>query len=91
MLKENFNRISRSHETTGDKAKDPLLKTRYFKLPKEQVWEEVTAVLKKTPGYKLLHEVPNVGEILAERKTMTGQNPRCYIDIVCYKSSENGC
>lgn len=73
MLKRTLIGLVRSHETTGEKARDPLLKTRYFKLPKEQVWEEVTAVLKKTPGYKLLHEVPNVGEILAERRTMTGR------------------
>ncbi|MEC0266575.1 hypothetical protein, partial [Paenibacillus anseongense] len=73
MLKRTLIGLLRSHETTGDKAKDPLLKTRYYKLPKEQVWEEVTAVLKKTPGYKLLHEVQSVGEILAERKTMTGR------------------
>ncbi|WNR43189.1 DUF1499 domain-containing protein [Paenibacillus roseipurpureus] len=73
MLKRTLIGLVRSHETTGEKARDPLLKTRYFKLPKDQVWEEVTAVLKKTPGYKLLHEVPNVGEILAERRTMTGR------------------
>lgn len=73
MLKRTLIGLVRSHETTGEKARDPLLKTRYFKLPKEQVWEEVTAVLKKTPGYKLLHEVPNVGEILAERRTVTGR------------------
>jgi hypothetical protein len=42
-------------------------------LSKDQLWDEVTAVLKKTPGYKLLHEVKNVGEIVAERRTMMGR------------------
>lgn len=73
MLKRTLAGIIRSHELTGDRARDPLLKTRYYKLPKDQVWEEVTAVLKKTPGYRLLHEVKNVGEIVAERRTILGR------------------
>lgn len=73
MLKRTLIGLVRSHEQTGDKARDPLLKTRYYKLPKDEVWEEITAMLKKTPGYKLLHEVKNVGEILAEHRTMLGR------------------
>ncbi|UJF31602.1 DUF1499 domain-containing protein [Paenibacillus hexagrammi] len=73
MLKRMLIGLVRSHESTGERAKDPLLKTRYYKLPKDQVWEEVTAVIKKTPGYKLLHEVKNVGEIVVERRTMLGR------------------
>ena len=63
----------RSYEQTSDKAKDPLLKTRYYKLSKDQVWDELISVIKKTPEYYLLHEVKNVGEIVVERKTFFGR------------------
>ncbi|MGG1551404.1 DUF1499 domain-containing protein [Paenibacillus ferrarius] len=82
MLKRTLIGLVRSHETTGEKARDPLLKTRYYKLSRDQVWEEITAVLKKTPGYKLLHEVPNVGEIIAERRTMTGRTQDVTITVI---------
>lgn len=73
MLKRTLVGLLRSHELTGEKARDPQLKTRYYKLSKDQVWDELITVLKKTPGYKLLHEVKNVGEIVAERRTMMGR------------------
>jgi uncharacterized protein (DUF1499 family) len=73
LLKRTLIGLLRSFEQTGEKARDPLLKTKYYKLSKDQLWDEVTAVLKKTPGYKLLHEVKNVGEIVAERRTVMGR------------------
>jgi uncharacterized protein (DUF1499 family) len=73
LLKRTLIGLLRSFEQTGEKARDPLLRTKYYKLSKDQLWDEVTAVLKKTPGYKLLHEVKNVGEIVAERRTMMGR------------------
>jgi uncharacterized protein (DUF1499 family) len=73
LLKRTLIGLIRSFEQTGEKARDPLLKTKYYKLSKDELWDEVTAVLKKTPGYKLLHEVKNVGEIVAERRTMMGR------------------
>lgn len=73
MLKRTLIGLIRSHETTGEKAKDPALKTRYYKLSMDQVWDEVTNMLKKMSGYKLLHEVRNVGEIVVERRTVTGR------------------
>ncbi|GAB2700203.1 DUF1499 domain-containing protein [Paenibacillus thermoaerophilus] len=73
MLKRTLIGLVRSHETTGEKARIPELKTRHYKIPKEQLWEEVQSVLKKLPGYKLLHAVENVGEIVAEKKTVTGR------------------
>jgi hypothetical protein len=73
LLKRTLVGLLRSHEQTGEKARDPLLKTKYYKLSKDELWDEVIAVLKKTPGYKLLHEVKNVGEIVAERRTMSGR------------------
>jgi uncharacterized protein (DUF1499 family) len=73
LLKRTLVGLLRSFEQTGEKARDPLLRTKYYKLSKDQLWDEVTAVLKKTPGYKLLHEVKNVGEIVAERRTLMGR------------------
>ncbi|GIP37995.1 hypothetical protein J31TS4_12750 [Paenibacillus sp. J31TS4] len=73
MLKRTLAGLVRSFEQTGEKARDPLLKTRYYKLSKEKVWDEVVGVLKKLNGYKLLHEVPNVGEIVVEKRTITGR------------------
>lgn len=73
MLKRTLVGIIRSHETTGEKARDPALKTKYYRLSREKAWEEVVTVLKKMKGYKLIHEVPSVGEIVVERKTITGR------------------
>jgi uncharacterized protein (DUF1499 family) len=73
LLKRTLIGLLRSHEVTGEKAKDPNLKTRYYKISRDKAWEEVVSVLKKIPGFKLLHEVPNVGEIVGEKRTMTGR------------------
>ncbi|MFB6364775.1 DUF1499 domain-containing protein [Paenibacillus elgii] len=73
MLKRTLIGLIRSQETTGEKAKDPALKTRYYKISKEQAWDEVVNMFKKLSGYKLLHEVKNVGEIVVERRTITGR------------------
>ncbi|TDF95857.1 DUF1499 domain-containing protein [Paenibacillus piri] len=73
MLKRTLIGLVRSHETTGEKAKDPALKTRYYKLSMDEVWNEVTNMFKKMNGYKLLHEVRSVGEIVVEKRTVTGR------------------
>lgn len=73
MLKRMLVGLLRSHEVTGDKARDPALKTRYYKLPKDKLWEEVISLLKKLPKYTLLHEVKNVGEIVVTKRTVTGR------------------
>lgn len=73
MLKRTLIGIFRSHETTGEKAKDPNLVTRYYKQSRDKVWEEVVHVLNKKPGYKVLHEVKNVGEIVIEKKSALGR------------------
>ncbi|MBO2942577.1 DUF1499 domain-containing protein [Paenibacillus sp. F411] len=65
--------IVRSYDGTSDRAKDPKLKTRYYNLSKEKCFEEVASNLKKIPGYKVLHEVPSVGEIILEKRTKTGR------------------
>jgi uncharacterized protein (DUF1499 family) len=73
LLKRSLIGLVRSFESTGEKAKDPALKTRHYKLSKDQVWDEVSSMLKKLNGYKILHEVKNVGEIVVEKRTVTGR------------------
>lgn len=73
MLSRILKGIVRSYEQTGEKAKDPLLKTRYYKMSKDKAWEHVIYALKNTSGYKVLHEVKNVGEIVVEKRTATGR------------------
>lgn len=73
MLKRTLTGIFRSHEQTGERAADPALRTKYFRLSKEKAWEEIVNIVKKLNGYKLLHEVPNVGEIVLEKKSLTGR------------------
>ncbi|UUZ79982.1 DUF1499 domain-containing protein [Paenibacillus sp. P26] len=65
--------LIRDHETTGEKARDPLLKTRYYKISMDQAWDEIINMFKKLSGYKSLHEVRNVGEIVVEKRTITGR------------------
>ncbi|WP_106766314.1 DUF1499 domain-containing protein [Paenibacillus faecalis] len=72
-LKRVLTGIVRSYDGTSDRAKDPKLKTRYYNLSKEKCLEEVSSTLKKIPGYKVLHEVPSVGEITLEKKTSLGR------------------
>lgn len=70
MLRRTLVGIFRSQETTGEKAKDPALKTRHFKLSRDQAWDDVIAIIKKMRGYKILHEVKNVGEIVIVKQGM---------------------
>ncbi|WP_248924894.1 DUF1499 domain-containing protein [Paenibacillus hamazuiensis] len=82
MLKRILIGLIRSHETTGEKAKDPALKTRNYKLSRDQVWDEVVSTFKKMRGYKLLHEVKNVGEIVLEKRTITGRTQDITVTII---------
>lgn len=81
-LKRTLVGIIRSQEGTGDRAKDPQMKTRYYNLSRERAWEEVSSTLKKIPGYKVLHEVPSVGEIILEKKTGFGRTMDITVSIV---------
>ncbi|WP_150266761.1 DUF1499 domain-containing protein [Paenibacillus tepidiphilus] len=72
-LKRTLVGIFRSHDGTSDRAKDPLLKTRYYSLQKDKAWDEVSSTLKKIPGFRVLHEVQSVGEITLEKKTAFGR------------------
>ena len=72
-LKRTLVGLFRSHDGTSDRAKDPALKTRYYTLSRDKAWDEVSATLKKIPGFKVLHEVQSVGEITLEKKTAFGR------------------
>ncbi|SET00723.1 DUF1499 domain-containing protein [Paenibacillus sp. NFR01] len=92
-LKRTLVGLFRSFDGTSDRAKDPALKTRYYNLSKDKAWDEVSSTLKKIPGYRVLHEVQSVGEIILEKKTGFGRTlditvsvlnttpVRCAIDI----------
>ncbi|MBP2112862.1 MULTISPECIES: DUF1499 domain-containing protein [Paenibacillus] len=92
-LKRTLVGLFRSHDGTSDRAKDPALKTRYYNLSRDKAWDEVSATLKKIPGYKVLHEVQSVGEITLEKRTALGRSlditvsvlsttpVRCAVDI----------
>jgi len=73
LLKRTLVGVFRSMESTGEKPRYPGLESRHFKLPKDKLYDEILAIVKKYPGLKLVHEVKSVGEILAEKRTMTGR------------------
>ena len=74
MLKRILVGLIRSIESTGEKARDPLMKTKYYRLSKDKLWDEVISVIKKMKGYKIIHEVPTVGEIVLEKRTVLGRS-----------------
>lgn len=73
MLKRTLVGLFRSFDATGEKVRDPALKTRYYRLSRDKAWDDIVSTLKKMKGYKVLHEVPKLGEIVLERKTITGR------------------
>jgi hypothetical protein len=82
LLKRVLIGLIRSQEHTSDKSKDPKLKSHYYRLSKDRAWEEVASNLKKMKGYRVLHEVQNVGEIVMEKKTVTGRTMDITVQIV---------
>ncbi|MCU6707609.1 DUF1499 domain-containing protein [Paenibacillus sp. J5C_2022] len=82
MLKRTLIGLLRSHEATGDRAKDPLLKSHFYKLTKDKAWEEVVSTVKKMQGYKVLHEVESVGEIVMEKRTVTGRTMDITVSVI---------
>ncbi|MDO7906011.1 DUF1499 domain-containing protein [Paenibacillus sp. JX-17] len=81
-LKRTLVGVVRSHEGTSDRAKDPKMKTRYYNLSRDKAWEEVSSTLKKVPGFKVLHEVPSVGEITMEKRTGFGRTIDITVSIL---------
>lgn len=58
------------------------MKSHYYKLSKEKAWDEVISTLKKIQGYKIIHEVPSVGEIVLEKRTMTGRTMDITVSVI---------
>ncbi|MBP2001285.1 uncharacterized protein (DUF1499 family) [Paenibacillus shirakamiensis] len=81
-LKRNIAGVLRSQEASSDRPKMPELKTRYYQLSREKAWEEVSSTLKKVPGYKLLHEVPSVGEVLLEKRSSFGRMMDITVSVI---------
>lgn len=71
-----------SQATTSEKAKTVDLKTRYYKQPIDEVWDEVMVTLQKMPGFKIVHEVKSVGEIILEKKSPFGRVMDITITII---------
>ncbi len=51
-------------------------------MSKDKAWEEVVSTLKKMQGYKLLHEVPSVGEIVLEKRTAMGRMMDITVSVI---------
>jgi len=58
------------------------MKTRYYNMSKDKAFEEVSSTLKKIPGYRVLHEVPSVGEIILEKRTTFGRTMDITVSII---------
>ncbi|MCJ8008271.1 hypothetical protein ACFFF5_11585 [Lederbergia wuyishanensis] len=78
---------------TSDRAKDPQLKTRYYKVSKRVLLEKIQYIISnKLPGWNLTHLDAERGELLIEKKgmrrnqivvTVLQVEPlRCSVDIV---------
>lgn len=82
MWKRNLIGLIRSVEQTKDKSPDPVLRTRYYRLTKERAWDDIVETLKKLPNYNVLHAIPNVGEIVIQRKHITGRKQDITVTVV---------
>lgn len=82
MLKRTLVGLIRSFEQSGDRAKDKALKSHYYKLSKEKAWDEVVSTLKKMQGYKVLHEVASVGEVVLEKRTALGRTMDITVSVI---------
>ncbi len=58
------------------------MKSHYYKLSKDKTWDEVLSTLKKVQGYKIVHEVPTVGEIVLEKRTVTGRTMDITVSVI---------
>lgn len=83
----------RNSTETSDRAKDPKLKTRYYKIGKRNLSETITSIVNnKLPGWKINHFDYERGEMLIEKRgmrrnqiviTIIQVEPlRCSVDLV---------
>jgi len=82
LLKRTLIGLVRSFDGTGDRVKDPALKSHLYKLSKDKAWDEVVSILKKMQGYRLLHEVQSVGEIVLEKRTIFGRTMDITVSVI---------
>lgn len=92
----------RNREETSDRAKDPLLRTRYYKERKEKLMEMIVRLIQqKLPRWKILHISEERGEIVVEKRglirksdiviTVFRINPiRSAIDVMSAKQGSLG-
>lgn len=84
----------RNSTETSDRAKDPNLKTRYYKISKRIMLEKITFVVNnKMKGWSITHVDSERGEMLIEKRGTVRQNQivisvyqveplKCSVDIV---------
>lgn len=83
----------RNRTETSDRATDPKLRTRYYKIGKRKLSEIITNLINnKLPGWKITHFDYDRGEMLVEKRglrrnqmviTIIQVEPlRCSVDIV---------
>jgi hypothetical protein len=65
--------LFRSVEQTSDRSIDKSLRSRYYRLSREQLWPMVIEALAAQGDMKLTHEAKSAGEILLTRSTITGR------------------
>jgi hypothetical protein len=65
--------LLRSYEQSAEITEDSVLKTRYYKVMRDQALAQVREVVQKMPGYQFCFEIPNVGELVFMKRTVTGR------------------
>lgn len=55
-------------EETSDQAKNPILKTSYYKASKGKVWDEIIAAISNKKQYRVIHTSKEMGEISIEKR-----------------------
>ncbi len=73
MFKRIFKGLIRSHEQSDERAIDPVLKTRHYKVMKDKAWDEIMAVMNTLPGFHFCFEMKKSGELVYMKKTATGR------------------
>ncbi|WP_128894758.1 DUF1499 domain-containing protein [Longirhabdus pacifica] len=88
MIRRVLSGLIRSVEKTGEDAKDPVLKTRYYSVFGEKAWNETLAAVKQMKDIKVTYEVKNSGEIICEKKSATGRVQDITITLFNVKASK---
>jgi hypothetical protein len=73
LIKRMLVGLIRSYAQSDDFAMDPEMKTRYYKMSRDKVMEEIKLALEKSPGLEFCFEINNAGELIYLKKTITGR------------------